>query len=87
MVANYPQALFLKRRKYPGLKALEQFPNGFTNPEKLSQEHLAALLAWACGPRPIPALKELEECFDARASNPESLNSYFTRTKNSQSGG
>jgi hypothetical protein len=35
----------------------------------------------------IPALKELEECFDARASNPENLNSYFTRTKNLQSGG
>ena len=33
----------------------------------------------------IPALKELEEWFDARASNPESLDSYFARTKNLQS--
>jgi hypothetical protein len=29
----------------------------------------------------IPALKELEEWFDARASKPESLDSYFARTK------
>jgi hypothetical protein len=33
----------------------------------------------------IPALKELEEWFDARASNPESLDSYFARTKSLQS--
>ena len=33
----------------------------------------------------IPALKELEDWFDARASNPESLDSYFARTKNLQS--
>jgi hypothetical protein len=33
----------------------------------------------------IPALKELEEWFDARANNPESLDSYFARTKNLQS--
>jgi hypothetical protein len=33
----------------------------------------------------IPALKELEEWFDARASKPESLDSYFARTKNLQS--
>jgi hypothetical protein len=33
----------------------------------------------------IPALKELKEWFDARASKPESLDSYFARTKNLQS--
>jgi hypothetical protein len=33
----------------------------------------------------IPALKELEEWFDARASNPESLDSYFARIKSLQS--
>jgi hypothetical protein len=33
----------------------------------------------------IPALKELEEWFDARACKPESLDSYFARTKNLQS--
>jgi chromosome segregation and condensation protein ScpB len=33
----------------------------------------------------IPALKELEEWFEARASNPESLDSYFARTKSLQS--
>ena len=33
----------------------------------------------------IPALKELEDWFDTRASKPESLDSYFARTKNLQS--
>jgi hypothetical protein len=33
----------------------------------------------------IPALKELEEWFDVRASNPENLDSYFAKTKNLQS--
>jgi len=33
----------------------------------------------------IPALKELEEWFDARPSKPESLDLYFARTKSLQS--
>src|SRR6202048_4166416 len=46
----------------------------------------SALLALGLRSSPdIPALKELEEWFDARASKPESLDSYFARTKNLQS--
>ena len=58
-------------------------PSGELNFWRPTQSALLAL--WLRSHTDIPALKELEEWFDARASKPESLDSYFARTKSLQS--